>query len=51
MEFEGCYIKPGISVKNLGVYTDRYMTFEAHIDNIYKKVKGTPISLKKQNLH
>ena len=45
IEFQGCYIKPSTTVKNLGVYIDRYMTFETHIDHIYWKVMGTLIYL------
>ncbi|XP_069985192.1 uncharacterized protein [Penaeus vannamei] len=45
IEFQGCYIKPSTTVKNLGVYIDRYMTFETHIDHIYRKVMGTLIYL------
>ena len=33
------------AVKNLGVYFDRYMSFEQHIDEIHKKVMGTLIYL------
>jgi len=45
IDFQGCCIKPNTTVKNLGVHVDRYMTFETHIDHIYRKVMGTLIYL------
>ena len=45
INFNGNILKPSKEVKNLGVYFDRYMTFESHIDRIYKKVMGTLIYL------
>ena len=45
INFNGNIIKPMKFVKNLGVYFDRYMSFETHIDEIYKKVMGTLIYL------
>ncbi|XP_069982198.1 uncharacterized protein [Penaeus vannamei] len=44
-EFQGYYIKHYTRVKNLGVYIDRCMTSETHIDHIYRKVMGTLIYL------
>lgn len=37
---DGYDISPCNVVKNLGVYIDRYMTFETHIDELYKKTIG-----------
>ena len=45
INFNGNYIKPMTSVKNLGIFFDRYMTFETHINEVYKKVMGTLIYL------
>ena len=45
INFNGNMIKPMKSVINLGVHFDRYMTFETHIDEMYKKVMGTLIYL------
>ena len=41
IKFNGSEIKPSSQVKNLGIYMDSYMTFERHIDEIYKKTIGT----------
>ena len=41
INFNGSEIKPSSQVKNLGIYMDSYMTFERHIDEIYKKTIGT----------
>ena len=45
INFNGNIVKPKKEVKNLGVYFDRYMSFDSHIDNIYRKVMGTLIYL------
>lgn len=45
INFNGNIIRPMKSVKNLGVHFDRYMSFEPHIDELYKKVMGTLIYL------
>ena len=45
INFNGNIIEPMKTVKNLGVYFDRHMSFESHIDEIYKKVMGTLIYL------
>ena len=45
INFNSNIIEPMKTVKNLGVYFDRYMNFESHIDEIYKKVMGTLIYL------
>lgn len=45
IDFNGNSIRPMKSVKNLGVHFDRYMSFESHIDELYKKVMGTLIYL------
>lgn len=34
-------IKPNENVKNLGVIMDKYFSFDSHIENIYRKTKGT----------
>ena len=34
-------IKPNESIKNLGVTMDKYFSFDSHIENIYRKMKGT----------
>ena len=45
INFGGNQLMPMDNVKNLGVYFDRFMTFESHIDNVYKKVIGVLIYL------
>ena len=45
INFEGNELKPLNSVKNLGVYFDRFMSFDFHINHIYKKVMGVLIYL------
>ena len=45
INFNGNTIVPMKTVKNLGVYFDQYMTFESHIDELYKKVMGTLVYL------
>ncbi len=39
--FHNTTIKPTTHVKNLGVHFNTYVTFEAHINEISKKVTGT----------
>lgn len=41
LNFNGSLIMPSKKVKNLGVYFDRYLLFDAHIDELYKKITGT----------
>ena len=41
----GSEIKPSVHVKNLGVYLDQYLTFDRHIDEMYKKIMGSLIFL------
>lgn len=41
IRFDNTYITPSKHVKNLGLYMDCHMTFEKHINEIYKKVIGT----------
>ena len=41
VRFDNKDISPSLYVKNLGVYFDRFMTFEHHIDETYKKTMGT----------
>ncbi len=38
--FNGTNISPSTHVKNLGLYMDRYMSFETHVNEISKKVMG-----------
>ena len=45
INFNGNIIKPVNSVKNLGVHFDRFMSFDSHVDELYKKVMGTLIYL------
>ena len=45
INFNGNIVKPKKEVKNLGVFFDRCMSFDLHIDNIYRKVMGTLIYL------
>ena len=45
INFEGNQLKPMDSVKNLGIYFDRFMSFEFHIDYICNKVMGVLIYL------
>ena len=40
MKFDGTSISPSSHVKNLGLYMDRYMSFETHVNEISKKVMG-----------
>ena len=40
IRFDESDITPSKCVKNLGVYLDSYMTFNAHIDETYKKTMG-----------
>ncbi len=39
--FDGGSIHPSTDVKKLGIYMDRYMTFDVHISEVNKKVVGT----------
>ncbi len=41
IKFAGNKITPSNHVKNLGLYIDRYMTFDVHINELNKKVMGT----------
>ncbi len=40
LKFHDTNIKPSSSVKNLDVHSDRYMTFEAHVNEMSKVVMG-----------
>ncbi|RUM30450.1 MAG: hypothetical protein DSY42_04590 [Aquifex sp.] len=40
VKFDGTNISPSIHIKNLGLHMDRYMSFDAHINEISKKVMG-----------
>ena len=40
LNFEGSEIVPSLSVKNLGIHFDRYMTFDIHIEAMRRKVMG-----------
>ncbi len=39
-KFDGTNISPSTYVKNLSLYMDRYMSFEAHVSEIIKKIMG-----------
>lgn len=41
IDCDGDIIYPSSYVKNLGVYIDKYMLFDVHIDQLTKKVMGT----------
>ena len=45
INFNGNQLKPMDSVKNLGIYFDKFMSFESHIDHIHKKTMGVLIYL------
>ena len=45
ISFGNSEIKPSVHVKNLGVYLDQYMSFERHVDEIYKKTMSSLIYL------
>nr|BDT62741.1 MAG: hypothetical protein [Metapenaeus ensis nimavirus] len=45
IRFSGNTITPCKTVKNLGVYFDQYMSFNVHIDEMYRKIMGTLIYL------
>ena len=45
INFEGNEIKPMDNVKNLGIYFDRFLSFDHHIDYVYNKVIGVLIYL------
>ncbi len=41
VSYDGDSIRPSSHVKYLGVYLDRYMTFDVHVNEVNKKVVGT----------
>ncbi len=41
VSFDGDNIHPSTHLKNLGVYLDRYMTFDVHVNELNKKLVGT----------
>ncbi len=41
VKFDGNTIIPSNHVKNLGLYINRYMTFDVHVNGLNKKVMGT----------
>ncbi len=43
IELQDDIIEPVTKSKNLGVFFDRYMTFDKHINEIHRKVMGTLI--------
>ena len=45
LNFCGTVIADSRVVKNLGVYVDRHLTFEAHVDNLTRKCTGILIAL------
>ena len=40
LNFDGTEITPSLSVKNLGVYMDRFMAFDVHVEEMRKKGNG-----------
>ncbi len=40
VKFDRTNISPSTHVKNLGLYMDRYMSFETHVNEISKRVMG-----------
>lgn len=40
LNFDGNEIRPLKSVKNLGIYFDKYLSFSTHIDELSKKIMG-----------
>ncbi len=40
LNFDGTNISPSTHGKNLGLYMDRYMSFETHVNEISKKSNG-----------
>ncbi len=38
--FDGTNITPSTHVKNLGLYMDRFMSFDTHVNEINKKIMG-----------
>ena len=40
ISFDGNSITPSLNVKNLGIYMDRYMSFDIHVDKLHKQVMG-----------
>ncbi len=51
ISFDGDSIHPSTHVKNLGVYLDRYMTFDVHVNELNKKVVGTLMHIYRINLN
>ena len=45
INYDNNKIVPSVSVKNLGIYIDRFMTFEVHVEEVRKKVMGILIFL------
>ena len=45
INFDNNKICPSVSVKNLGVHMDRFMTFDVHVEEMRKKVMGILIYL------
>ncbi len=41
IKLNGTTITPSNHVKNLGLYIDRYMSFDVHINELNKKIMGT----------
>ncbi len=51
ISFDGDSIYPSTHVKNLGVYLDRYMTFNLHVSELNKNVAGTLMDIYTLNLN
>ena len=45
INFNGFAIEKSVNVKNLGVYFDKFLLFDGHIDAVCRKVNGTLIYL------
>ncbi len=50
IDCDSVQIHPSTHVKNLGVYFDKYMIFDVHIDELNKKVMGVLMFLNKVSL-
>ncbi len=51
ISFDGDIIHPRTHVENLGVYMDRYMTFDVHVSELNKKVIGTLVHIYRISLN
>ncbi len=51
INYDGVHIHPSTHVKNLGIYFDKYMLFDVHIDELNKKVMGVLMFLNRVSEH